>query len=55
MKKQVVVKTHPLAEILARCLFGIEGVPGEAQRRMVNRAIKRAVEWHENKMNERMK
>lgn len=44
---------HPLAEILACQLFGISCVPKEEQTRMINRAIKKAVEWHEkNKIKE---
>lgn len=38
---------HPLAEILARKLFGIEGAPQKEQTKMVNRAIKAAVAWAE--------
>ena len=34
---------HPLAELLAKKLFGIEGVPVKEQTKMVNRAIKAAV------------
>ena len=41
------VKTHPLAEILAKKLFGINSVPKKERTRMVNRAIKAAVEFHE--------
>lgn len=41
------VKTHPLAEILAKALFGIHGVPENYSQRMVTQAIKKAVEWHE--------
>lgn len=37
---------HPLAEIIAKALFGIETVPAEEQRRMVNRACKAAVWWY---------
>lgn len=36
---------HPLAEILAKKLFGIEIAPKKEQTKMVNRAIKAAVEW----------
>jgi hypothetical protein len=36
---------HPLAEILGKKLLGIEIVPKEEQVKMVNRAIKAAVEW----------
>jgi TolA-binding protein len=42
---------HPLAEVIAKKLFGIESVPPEEQRKMVNRAAKAAVEWHEAKLN----
>lgn len=38
---------HPLKELLAKLLFGIETVPMAEQRRMVNRACREAVEWHE--------
>jgi hypothetical protein len=37
---------HPLAEIIARCLFGVENYPSEI-RRAVSRACRKAVEWHE--------
>ena len=36
---------HPLAEILGKKLLGIEIVPKDEQAKMVNRAIKAAVEW----------
>jgi hypothetical protein len=36
---------HPLAEILGKKLLGIEIVPKDEQVKMVNRAIKAAVEW----------
>ena len=36
---------HPLAEILARKLFGIECVPRKEQTRMVAQTIKAAVQW----------
>lgn len=39
--------THPLAELLARKLFGIEGVPRNEQTKMVRQAIRAAVDWHE--------
>ena len=48
-----VEKPHPLADLLARKLFGIEGVPPKEQSKMVHRAIKAAVNWHEEKQNER--
>ena len=41
---------HPLQELLAQLLFGIETVPMKEQRRMVNRACKEAVKWHEAQM-----
>jgi len=41
---------HPLAEIIARKLFGIESVPKAEQGKMVNRAIKAAVEYHEKEI-----
>lgn len=49
MKKTgiTVQPNHPLAELLACKLFGIEGVPQKEQTRMVNRAIKAAVKWYE--------
>ncbi len=37
---------HPLLELLARLLFSIEIVPAKEQRRMVNRACREAVKWH---------
>ena len=43
----VLVKSHPLAEIIAKKLFGITTVPPTEQKRMVNRAIKAAVQWYE--------
>ncbi len=49
--KKNIVKTHPLAEILSKKLFGIETVPAKEQRRAVNRAIKAAVEYHEKIIN----
>jgi len=43
---------HPLAEIIARCLFGIEDprYDLEIKQRMINRACKRAVEWHNKEL-----
>lgn len=38
---------HPLAELLAKCLFGIEIIPPKYIKREVNRAIREAVKWHE--------
>lgn len=40
------VKIHPLAEVIAKKLFGIETVNRQEQNRMVQRAVKAAVEWH---------
>lgn len=37
---------HPLAELLARKLFDIERRPPAEQKRMVNRAIRAAVDWY---------
>jgi hypothetical protein len=42
---------HPLQELLAQLLFGIESVPQQEQKRMVNFACKKAVEWHDKEMN----
>ena len=38
---------HPLAEVIAKQLSGIESVPKEYQKKMVNRTAKKAVEFHE--------
>lgn len=46
---------HPLAELLAKLLSGIEVVPpAKEQKRMVNRACMEAVKWHKNEIS-RMK
>jgi len=45
------VKTHPLAEIIAKKLFSIESVPPEEARRMVGRAIKAAITYHHHEIN----
>ena len=37
---------HPLAETIAKELFGIETVPIEGVRRMVNKAARDAVAYH---------
>ncbi len=42
---------HPLAELLAKKLFGIESVSKSEQTKMVNRAIKAAVKYHEEENN----
>jgi hypothetical protein len=41
---------HPLAEIIAKCLFGIETVPPKYMARMINRACSKAVKWHEKEI-----
>lgn len=42
---------HPLAEIIAKKLFGIEGdLPKDEKTKMVNRACKSAIEWHHKEM-----
>lgn len=41
---------HPLAEILAKKLFGISDVPRAEQRKMVRRAIKAGVSFYENEL-----
>jgi len=38
---------HPLQELLAKLLFGIETVPVAEQKRMVNRACRAAVKWYD--------
>jgi len=43
---------HPLAEIIAKKLFGISTVPKHEQDRMINRACKAAVEYHESVVRE---
>ena len=37
---------HPLTELLAGLLHGIQTVPLKEQTRMKNRAIREAVKWH---------
>ena len=39
---------HPLSEIIAKKLFGIKSVPPLEAERMISRACRAAVEWHEN-------
>jgi len=39
---------HPLAELIAVKLHGIESVPVEEQRKMKNRAIRAAVEYYQS-------
>lgn len=41
---------HPLQELLAKLLFGIEMVPIKEQKRMVSRACREAVKWHETQV-----
>ena len=43
----IVKGNHPLAEVIAKALFGIETVPKDYIPRMVNRACRKAVEWYE--------
>jgi len=49
-KNEILVEVHPLLELISRKLFGIEHVPKKEQRRMVNRACKEAVAWHESQI-----
>jgi len=51
--QHMTVRTHPLAEIILKKLFGFETVPKKEQRRMVIRVVKAAVEWHENNKGEK--
>ena len=44
------VTQHPLMEIIARKLSGIEGVPRTAQARMVSAACHAARKWHEDEI-----
>ena len=46
---------HPLAELLAKKLSGIETVKPKEQSKMVNRAIKAAVAWYEKRINDNNK
>lgn len=41
---------HPLVELLASLLYGIETVPRDEQRKMVTRAIREAVKWHDQRV-----
>ena len=45
---------HPLQELLAKLLFSIETVPPAEQKKMVSRACREAVKWHEKEMNSLM-
>ena len=47
---ETVKPNHPLAEIIARKLLGISGVPSIEQSKMVNRAAGAAVEFHESEI-----
>jgi len=44
-----VKQNHPLAELLAKKLFGIECVPKEEQTKMVQKTISEVVKWYEDK------
>lgn len=44
--KMEVKGNHPLAEILAKKLFGIHNVPKEEAKKMINRAIVACVNYH---------
>lgn len=46
----MIVKVHPLMEILSAKLFGIESVPKKEQGAMVRRAIKAAVAYHDKEV-----
>jgi hypothetical protein len=50
MKQPRVQAAHPLAELLAKKLFGLGSVPAKEVDKVVYKAIKAAVEWHENAM-----
>lgn len=41
---------HPLQELLAKLLHGIEGVSAKEQKRMVNRACREVVKWHKEQI-----
>lgn len=41
---------HPLQELLAQLLHGIETVNAKEQRRMVSRACREAVKWHDEQV-----
>ncbi len=41
---------HPLAELMAKNLHGIETVHAKEQRRMVSRACKEAAKWHDEQV-----
>ena len=41
---------HPLMELLAKLLFGIETVNAPERRRMANRACREATKWHKEQV-----
>ena len=43
---------HPLAEVIAKSLFGIESNQWTTmmKQRMVNRAVKNSIAWHNKEM-----
>jgi hypothetical protein len=43
---------HPLTELLAQLLHGIETVSVQEKRRMVNRACREAVKWHREQVDQ---
>ena len=45
------VTTHPLAEIIAKPLFNIETAKPDIMRQKVGKAIKAAIEYHQNEIN----
>ena len=51
MKKIELKGNHPLAEIIARKLFGISGCPIGTADRMINSACKEVVKYHLEEIN----
>ena len=43
---------HPLQELIAKLLFGIETVSPKEQRRMVGHVCRQATIWHEEQINQ---
>jgi len=43
---------HPLAEVIAKCLFSIESMPREHIPRFVSKTCREAVKWYEQKEEE---
>lgn len=41
---------HPLSELLAKLLFGIETIPVKQQRLAINRACREAAKWHKSEV-----